>query len=172
MYRTGHVGAALLGSLPLAAALKAAGRPTLGIVATMAVVALCTLPDVDHKIPGLAHRGPTHSFLFALAVGSMVGVAGWQAALTLGLGPPALLAFVGFLAGLLGILTHLLADLITPMGVNVFWPLTTGRVSLGLVYANNVFANQLLFVLGVLGWVILTGHDPGLEPELLWRLAT
>jgi inner membrane protein len=47
-----------------------------------------------------------------------------------------------------GIGSHLLADALTPMGVNVFWPLPADRFSLSLARADNTVANYGLLFLG------------------------
>lgn len=39
------------------------------------VAGFCLLPDVDLRVPGIPHRGPTHTVWFALAVAVVCGVA-------------------------------------------------------------------------------------------------
>ncbi len=165
MYRTGHLGVSLLVFAPIGYALVNAGNTTLAFVAGAAMLWLAMLPDADHNIPKLSHRGPTHTLLFAALVGLVFGAAGYalqygySAALghgVTGLGPAAFdvagvgpLATFGFFVGAVTIVAHLLGDWLTPMGVAFFWPLSGRRYSLGLTPAKSPFWNYGLFVLGV-----------------------
>lgn len=113
-------------------------------------------PDVDVKLP-IPHRGPTHTLMAAVVAGVMSGVVGvymaFQAAgggeFAVGRVPmyPVAAAF-GFFVGFLGVVSHLLGDWLTPMGVRPFWPFSDRGYSLDLVGADNVLANQLLSLVG------------------------
>lgn len=100
-------------SLPLAAATIAAAG-----VASLA-------PDLDHPksiisgyLPGIggaarlliSHRGPTHTAVFAAAI----------IALLLALAVPSII----ILAAAAGMASHLLADMMTPAGIPLAWPLS------------------------------------------------
>ena len=61
MYRNGHYGAALLAVAPIGAVLTAAGLFELAVAAGVTAVALAVVPDLDQRVPGIAHRGPTHT---------------------------------------------------------------------------------------------------------------
>ncbi|ELY45709.1 metal-dependent hydrolase [Natronorubrum tibetense] len=156
MYQLGHYGAALLVYAPLGTAVGLAGHETAAIVGALACVALSTLPDCDHRIPTIEHRGPTHSVGFALFVG--VGLAA-VAALFVGAGSP--LAEVGFVAfafvvGSLSIVSHLLADALTPMGIRPFWPVSRRHYTLEVTKAANPIANYVLLGLGAGVGVVAT----------------
>jgi inner membrane protein len=109
------------------------------------------LPDVDHRLPGISHRGPTHTVWFALLVAAVLGgvglVVGRAGAATL-YGPEALAA-VGVGVGLVSVGAHLLADALTPMGIRPFSPLSTRRYSLSLVTADSAVGNYGLLGAGV-----------------------
>ena len=45
--------------------LVAVGQPLAALLTGGAMLWLAMLPDVDHRVPGIPHRGPTHSLLFA-----------------------------------------------------------------------------------------------------------
>lgn len=149
MYRTGHYGAALLTYAPVGAALLVAGFEAVAVAGGGGVLALARLPDYDLRVPLISHRGPTHTLAFALLVGAVVGgglgaLAGTAAparALTLG-------AF-GFLVGALAVVSHLLADALTPAGIEPFWPLSSKNYSLDLVGADSTLGNYGLLALGV-----------------------
>jgi len=69
MYRNGHYGAALLAYTPIGTAAILLGSPNAATAGGIATVFLATVPDLDMKIPGVAHRGPTHTVHFAATVG-------------------------------------------------------------------------------------------------------
>lgn len=155
MYRFGHFGISLLVFAPLGFLLVTAGAVELAFVTGATMLWLSMLPDVDHRVPGISHRGPTHSLLFAALVGGVFAAVGGFLGQSLGLtatidgfGTVGLAAF-GFFLGSLTVVTHLLGDVITPMGVNFLWPVSKKRYSLSLTPAKNTFWNYGLFVLGV-----------------------
>lgn len=149
MYRTGHYGVSLIAYAPVAFALLVAGEVALAFAAGAVVLWLATLPDVDHRIPGITHRGVTHTLGFALAVGAVFGAAGYLSAEFLGLGDPTLVAAVGGLVGAFGIVAHLLGDALTPAGVRLFWPLSSRKFTLSLTRADSTLWNLGLFAVGV-----------------------
>jgi inner membrane protein len=155
VYRTGHYGAALLAFTPLQGALLVLDRPDLAVVSGMVVLALARLPDYDLKVPLLTHRGPTHTFGFALLVGLVVGTVGLLLGRPLNVDTALALGGLGFTAGTLSILSHLAADVITPAGITPVWPLSDRNFSLDLVGASNTVANWVLLVLGVFATVTL-----------------
>lgn len=154
MYQYGHYGVSLLVYAPVGALLLLAGEPELAVVAGAAMLSLAMLPDVDQRIPGIKHRGITHTLAFAVAVGAAFAVAGGVLA-----GNPALvgtisvgvagLVAVGFAVGFLTVLAHLLGDVLTPTGVVFLWPLSRRPYSLNLWRADNAVANYALLAVGV-----------------------
>ncbi|GGL30677.1 hypothetical protein GCM10009037_12990 [Halarchaeum grantii] len=147
MYRTGHYGVSLLVYAPLGAALLAAGYRVPALVGGAAMLALAPLPDYDQRVPFVTHRGVTHTLVFAWLVGTTL------AGLTLFLpaaGPERLaLASFGFGVGALGVVAHLLGDVLTPAGIRPLWPLRDTRYSLALWTADNALANYGLLGAGV-----------------------
>jgi inner membrane protein len=150
VYRKGHYGVSLVVFAPVGAALFLAGAPELAYVAGVTMLWLAMLPDVDHRLPGVSHRGVTHTLTFALFVGGVLGGAGFALGSQTPLVSPLAAAGYGFAVGVLAVVAHLLGDLLTPMGVPLLWPLSSRRYSLELVRASNGLANYLLFGLGVL----------------------
>lgn len=150
MYALGHYGAALLVYAPVGFLLMQLD-PVLALAGGAGVLALATLPDSDHQLPFVKHRGITHTLPFILAVSGVLGALGWQLGQgsyqPLG-GSPRAAAF-GFGVGLIGLGSHLLADMLTPSGVAVLWPLSRERYTISLTRADNPLANWLLFALGV-----------------------
>jgi inner membrane protein len=151
VYRTGHYGAALVAFAPVAYLLLSIGEPALAVVAGGGMLWLAMLPDVDHSLPLVRHRGPTHSFGFAALVGGAFAGVGlllgsaMEFTTVAGIG----LGVFGFLVGAAAVVAHLLADVITPAGAPLLWPVSGRRYSLGLARADNTVWNYGLFAAGV-----------------------
>lgn len=150
MYAPGHYGVSLLVYAPVGGGLLAVGRPDLAFVGGFVVLWLATLPDVDHHLPLIEHRGVTHTIPFALGIGGVLGAAAYAVAsvtpVILG-SPTTVAAFVG-LMGAYGIVAHLVGDVLTPSGVPLLWPLSGRSYTLSLWTAKNTLANYLLLALG------------------------
>jgi inner membrane protein len=148
MYRTGHWGAALLAYAPLGFVVFVAGFQWLAGVGGACAIALGTLPDIDHRLPGVAHRGPTHTVWFALLVGLVVGVG---AVVVVGRGAVAGLGvfLFAFLVATVSIVSHIGADALTPMGITPFVPLSDDHYTYDVTPAKNPLANALLLGVGV-----------------------
>jgi inner membrane protein len=82
------------------------------------------------------------------AVGFLLGQGSWRP-----LGGPVRGAAFGVVLGVVGIGSHLLADALTPMGLNVFWPLPADSYTFSVVRADNTVANYALLFLGALATV-------------------
>lgn len=167
MYWKGHCGVSLAVFAPLGFALVRLGEPILAFAAGAVMVGLAMLPDADHRLPAVSHRGVTHTLLFAALVGGVFGVAALGLAAAGSTLAPAVAVdratFALFAAGVgfVTVVAHLLADALTPMGVPFLWPLSARRFSLSLWYAKSPVANAVLFALGVFAasaalWLSLT----------------
>ena len=142
MHRLGHYGAALLCFSPIATILTALGAVEMAVAGGAVVVGGAMLPDWDQRVPGLSHRGPTHTVWFALIVGAVVGATG-------GLIGGAVLGAMGAVAGTMLVVAHLLADALTPMGIRPFAPIRDTKYTLDVVQASSTVGNYLLLVVGV-----------------------
>ena len=149
MYRLGHQGASLVAYAPLGLALLLLGQPALAAVGGAVSLGLASLPDIDQRLPGVQHRGVTHTLAFALAVGTALGAVGWLLGRDAGARTAAEFATVGFAVGTVAIVSHLLADVITPMGITPFWPLSKRRYTLDVCRAENRLANYALLGTGL-----------------------
>ncbi|QCS42604.1 metal-dependent hydrolase [Natrinema versiforme] len=149
MYQEGHYGGALLAYAPVGTVVSLWGHAPVAIVGGLVCVGLSTLPDFDHRLPLIEHRGPTHTVPFALLVGA--GLAALATVLVDASSAFADAGFVtfAFLIGLVSIGSHLVVDALTPMGIRPFWPLSRRRYSVDLTTAANPLANYGLFGLGV-----------------------
>ena len=155
MYVLGHVGISLLLCAPIAAWLLSTNQPTLAVLTGVLMVALSPLPDLDTYTDRVDHRGPTHTIWFAFGVGLAVAV-GWGLVagafgLFSSLSLPPLWTAVWFgSVTTLAICGHLVGDLITPMGIRPFRPLSTYHRSLDLTPSKSPRANRLWFGTGLI----------------------
>lgn len=159
MYVLGHVGISLLLFAPLAGMLVSTGHPLLAGVTGLLLIALGPLPDLDTYTGRLDHRGPTHTVWFALAVGLLVGLvaaigtASWNQYIS---SHPLLPVWVPVWFGgvsTLGVLGHLAGDLVTPMGLWPFRPVSDRHFTADLTPSKSPRANRLCFAAGSLGVV-------------------
>lgn len=146
----GHFGITLFLCAPLVAVLVTSGH-RVEVPRWVGIALFVTLfPDLDLFLPWFTHRGITHSLLVAVCLGIVVAVV---TAVRWGSTPvpstdSVRQAALGFTVGAGGIVSHLLGDLITPMGIQPFFPV--GSVySLNLVYAKDIGANLVFLVIGV-----------------------
>ena len=105
------------------------------------------VPDLDQRVPGIAHRGSTHTIWFALVVGVITAIT----AVVLATAGPVLSAVTGFVVGASTIGSHIAADALTPAGVRPWRPVDNTHYSLDVVKAKNPLANYALLGLGVAG---------------------
>lgn len=149
MYFLGHLGIALLCFAPLAAILSVRGLRRAVQVGAVGFVLTASAPDVDLLLATVPHRGITHTVVAAVTVGLAFGVVGWtfRPAKLGGRGREFCFAAV---VGTLGTGTHLLGDVITPMGIRPFAPVSDASYTFSLVYASDAGANAGLLVTGVL----------------------
>lgn len=148
MKQTGHYGVALLFYAPIALVLLARGNDGLALVGGALAIALAMSPDCDCVIPFVEHRGVTHTIAFALVVGLFVGGAGWIVGSHADVASSTAFSRFVFVVVTLTVVSHLFGDVITPMGIRPFWPLSDRHFTFKLVLAKNCAANVLLFGLG------------------------
>lgn len=157
MDRPGHYGMALLLSSPIVAGLGvAASDATAGIPFAVIVIGTSMLPDIDRHIPGMRHRGATHTVLFGILVGAFCGVVALGVVATmLKLTMIVVVAVFGyvFTGCIVGIGSHLLADSLTvgsgAYGIHPFWPYSTREVRFGLARSNSRLWNAGLLAMGI-----------------------
>jgi inner membrane protein len=149
VYQLGHYGLALLVYAPVGTALVSRGHVLAAYLGGAVMVGTAMLPDCDYRLPLVEHRGGTHSFVFALLIGALFGAVGSAVDPVLGTAVAVDLRAFGFAVGVLTVVTHMLGDVLTPMGIRPFWPLSRRRYSLDVTPAKNPVANYVLFALGV-----------------------
>jgi len=128
MLREGHVGISLLLYAPVGYLLVRYASIDLALIVGGVVLLGGSTPDYDTKTRLVKHRGFTHTVWFAGLFGIGTAVAAYYV--------PHVFGFAGFyalttpeialvgLAGSFGVMTHLAGDVITPMGIRPFDPIS------------------------------------------------
>ncbi|TKX48217.1 metal-dependent hydrolase [Halorubrum sp. SD690R] len=148
MYRKGHVGASLVVYAPFGFLVTALLSIEAGLVGAAGVASTAMVPDLDMRVPVVTHRGITHTVWFALLVGVVLGGVGLAVGLQRGLAEALLFGAAAFLFGAVTIVSHILADALTPTGIRPYAPVRDTEYSLDLFTAANPFANYGLLGLG------------------------
>lgn len=167
MHTQGHTGIGLLLYSPVAFLLLAHDLQTVFGLGLVGIEFWSVAPDVDIELP-MPHRGPTHSFVAVAVAGVLTSICAVSlAASGVGsrsefvLGTPAMAygaaAGFGFGIGVLGVLGHLLGDVVTPMGLRPWWPLSERHVCLDLVPSNDAGVNRALSLVGALAIALAVG---------------
>lgn len=161
MYRLGHTG---IGLLLGAAAIWLANLPS-GAFIALGIIVTTVLPDIDQRIDSLSHRGVTHTVLFGPFTGLFVGVGVFlfirelntrlQAlrVVDVTLGDPGVIGALVGIGGCIGVLGHIMGDILTIGGqfrCRPLWPISSAPIALGLCTAKNTAANEGLFTAGAL----------------------
>jgi inner membrane protein len=175
MLREGHIGIGLLMYTPVGAVLWWTGQFLLFILGAILITTGATLPDIDTSIPIFKHRGWTHTVWFLLVttilvtiglfvlyntvIGQLTEVVGGNTSQTL-----TIALFSGGLVAL-GIISHLLGDMITPRGIRPFSPVTprnlmgisasNRKVKFEFTKASSQIANGMFLALGMLANVVV-----------------
>ena len=147
MYTKGHCGVSLLVYAPVGVGLTVFGHGPTALAGGVVMLVLAMLPDCDHCLP-VDHRGPTHTLAFALFVGLFLGTVAVTYAATPSSGAGLTTGLFAFAIGTLAVLAHLVADLLTPMGVAPFWPASNRRYTLDVTPAKDPRANNALLGVG------------------------
>jgi len=132
----GHAGLNLLLTSLTALALGLSGWLVNAVIIFSTI--LSTLPDIDLKLE-LPHRKYTHNVLFALLAGSAAGIV----TSVLGFGFE-----IGFYSLCVGVLTHILGDLLTYRAFAPLYPLIRRKLSLKLFHSSDKYVNSVFLLLG------------------------
>ncbi|RAW46855.1 metal-dependent hydrolase [Halorubrum sp. 48-1-W] len=163
MYRNGHVGVALAVYSPVGFTLAVLSGLEPAAAGAVVVASTAMVPDVDARVPFVEHRGITHTVWFAVAVGLLFGLVGGAVGTEGGPVTTVTFAVLGFVLGAGTVVSHLLADVITPMGIRPYAPVRNDHYTLDVVRAANPIANYVLLALGVAvaGIAVLAGAVVG-----------
>jgi inner membrane protein len=148
MYARGHIGLGLITTAPLLYFISKTQSVSLIIGTLLLVGTVSPLPDIDLKIPLLKHRGMTHTVWYAIGVGVLFAIATYTTNLSV-FQSTVLTSGFYFVFGFSLVGSHILGDVITPMGISPFQPFSTQKYSLGVVKSANRYVNTALFIVGV-----------------------
>lgn len=164
MNREGHLGASILYFLPFALLLVFLDRIELVAIGYVVIFFTFMLPDYDMKLPFLSHRKISHSIFASVFIGIIF--------LLLAVGvyysnplfiteiytrhPLELILFMGVM-GFLTMIFHILGDIYTPTGVPLLAPFDYQSYTFDLFRFDNIIANYLFLLAGVLSLVGITG---------------
>ena len=145
MHSKGHWGLALL-LMSIIAIPFGFGPNNIIILIVLFTAFLSTIPDIDIHFE-IAHRTFTHNVFFALLVAVILGILfGFIGGIEL--------ISIGFIAGFMGIMTHLLGDLMTYKEFKPFAPLSQIQISWCWFPAESETANIGFFVSGWIAFFI------------------
>lgn len=142
MYRRGHLGLNALLYAPVVPLATARWSLQVALWGALIAIVTATLPDADERTGLIEHRSLTHTVWFALAVGVVTGV------VTLLVGFPTSVGWLGAAVGTGSVLAHLAGDVVTPMGLRPLAPLSNAHVTLDLFKSKNGAINRVVFLVG------------------------
>ena len=160
MHNEGHIGLGFLVYSPLAFVLAYHEMYVTFIAGCIAIQYWSHFPDIDLHLSFVEHRGITHTLFMALFAGVITAVvavglitadvlpATLFANEEVGVSTKELVGGFGFLVGVLGVTSHILGDLFTPMGVEPAAPISNANISLNLFRARNKTANRAFSKVG------------------------
>ena len=166
----------LLFAAPVAAFLDRKTATAFSLFALLAAL----LPDVDSYVPFVTHHGVTHTIAFAVVAGLFGGIllaAGLVAlraatdSATLRRLSPTRVFLLGGLSISLGVVSHVVADLLVILPgtepIPLFWPLVARKYEITVVHLGGPVRNAALFVGGLLAHALVswrvanrTSEDP------------
>ncbi|MGQ3413123.1 metal-dependent hydrolase [Natrinema sp. LN54] len=148
MYRDGHAGFNALLYAPFVPLVSASYSLELALWGAVLALAAANLPDIDQNVERIDHRGPTHTVWFALLFGSVAGI-GTVLVAHSSFGADGGFGFgFGFVVGTCGILAHLAGDIVTPMGISPFAPVSRVHVTLEWFKSKNGRINRAFLLAG------------------------
>ena len=163
MYRDGHAGFNALLYAPFVPLVTADYSLEVAVWGAVLALATANVPDIDERVERIDHRGPTHTVWFALLTGLLAGIATVLVARSTA-GFDGGFGF-GFVVGTCGILAHLAGDVVTPMGISPFAPVSRAHVTLNWFKSKNGRINRSFLLVGslaLLGSLLLTVTGPAL----------
>lgn len=154
MKQEGHIGLSMLLTSPIVLLLGLVGEYYLSIAFFVLVIWLSTIPDIDIVISksiigryiDIKHRGFTHTVYFGLVCGLLVSPVGSVVPSS----DPILSISLAFVSGVLGVVFHVLGDIMTPSGVNYDPVRMDSAYTLEWFKYNNIVANFGFLILGYL----------------------
>ena len=163
MYSKGHSGLTLL---LVSLLMLPFGENQNALIIIVLSAGLSALPDIDmelrKKVGFIHHRGVTHSILFAIVSGLVLGGLFFYTHNTL------MWAGIGFLSAFFGVVSHLIGDSFTYHAFKPLWPFSDREVHLGICRASDKSVNEGLMTAGGIAliayYLITTGSIKSFLP--------
>lgn len=172
MYLKGHVGINAIIYSPVAFLTQQHLSTGLALIGGLFCIGITSLPDEDrHFQEGMSnksklltlipikHRGRSHTVWFAILIGAIFSI-GTYWFLSGGFAPDSpiytilpeknhleISLFIGFNT-MLGIIAHIVGDVLTPTGVKPFAPIRKNKYTLNICKAKNSRANKAFLIVG------------------------
>lgn len=108
------------------------------------------IPFLSNLLNATKHRKITHTIWYALLWGLIISSFSFIYFSNYETLPRMILSITGFIIGFLGIISHLLGDILTPMGIKPFYPVKNKNYTLDKVKAKNKYANFSFLFLGII----------------------
>ena len=155
MLRKGHIGFALIVYSFIAYYLFSIGQIGLAVIGFFIMIPFAMIPDKDHLIPGMKHRGQSHSIIAAVIFGFLlISPLILLMVFTAVVIPPMILMYI-FGIAIIGFITHIIADFITKQGTYPFKPFSNIRLRFPItIQAENTYANIGFYITG---WFMFIG---------------
>ncbi|WP_436345440.1 metal-dependent hydrolase [Natronorubrum sp. FCH18a] len=144
MHRGGHIGFNALLYAPFVPLVSRYWSVEVALLGAALALGVANLPDIDEFLPRLPHRGPTHTVWFAVFIGVVTGGATALVAPS----TPRTFQF-GFVVGACSVLAHLAGDVVTPMGISPFAPLSRYHVTLNWFKSRDDRINRVFLLVGL-----------------------
>jgi inner membrane protein len=176
MHRDGHFGLNILIAAPIVYLIITTLSIELGLYAAAIAIVTARLPDRDghfdadleyfqsnwflHQVP-IKHRGIMHTVWFGIFIGALVGFC--SIAIPIAGHTDVTKFIIGFGMGTLGVLSHLLGDAMTKMGIQPFQPLSDKRYKLSWFKSRSLFANKGMLCIGVCALILALYFGIGIE---------
>lgn len=150
MHKEGHIGLTLTLLAPIVVIVGNAMSVPVAIVLALGAIGGSGLPDLDLQLPLLKHRGWTHTVWCAIVAGiigatiTIITLHQLPLETYLNISTETIL-FAGGLFGFgmaYGVITHLIGDMITPMGIQPFHPVTPKSI-IPLTISKHKFVYEI-----------------------------
>ena len=167
MYKSGHTGLSLLFYSPLLYLFIEFNELAFASIGLIIIISYSSVPDLDFKVPGVKHRGYSHSLIGAVIIALPMSIIAYFSyiylnKLTVEFGgelaySPMLMSVFAFILAFFAVLTHYAGDIVTPSGIPILAPVSKKKYSLNLFYAKNKLANGLSLFLGISATLTVVG---------------
>lgn len=172
MYKKGHIGLGLILYSPFLLTFLFLDMSTIAFIFGAIFIFLSYHPDIDMKIqrktsflrnkylkaiiPFLSnilnatkHRKITHTIWYSILWGMIIASLLFLYSQEYNFKTRILLTLTGFIIGSIGIISHLIGDVLTPMGIKPFYPIKNKKYTLDKVKAKNPYANYGFLIIGI-----------------------